>query len=268
MTVIALTSARGAPGVTTTALALTMTWPRPVLLLEADVSGSSSILAGYLGGTRSHDRGLIDLALAHRSGTLFTGLQQSSVDLPGSKKWLLPGLVSPAQAGNLRPVWDPLATVLSGLEREGMDVIIDAGRLGAEHAPMPLLRQAEVTLLVTRTTLPAIAATRARAKLLAEDLAQQGTGSDGFGLLLIGDGQPYSAREIVTAVGVPVIASIGWDPVHAEVYSVGTPARRLETSVLTRSVTAAASSIQQLATSRRTRLAPGSLVGQEGHTHA
>jgi len=268
MTVIALTSARGAPGVTTTALALTMAWPRPVLLLEADVSGSSSILAGYLGGTRAHDRGLVDLALAHRSGNLFTSLQQSSVDLPGAKKWLLPGLVSPAQAANLRPVWDPLADVLSGLEREGMDVIVDAGRLGAEHGPVSLLRQAEVTLLVTRTSLPAIAATRARAKLLGEDLAQQGTGNDGFGLLLIGEGQPYNSREIVTAVGVPVIASIGWDPVHAEVYSVGASARRLESSTLTRSVTAAASSIQQLATRRRTRLAPGSLVGQEGHTHA
>ena len=32
MTVIALTSARGAPGVTTAALALTAVWPRPVLL--------------------------------------------------------------------------------------------------------------------------------------------------------------------------------------------------------------------------------------------
>ena len=231
MTVIALTSARGAPGVTTTALALTAAWPRPVLLLEADVSGSSSILAGYLGGTRAHDHGLVDLALAHRAGTLFSSLQQSSVELPGTNKWLLPGLVSPAQAANLRPVWDPLAAVLSGLEREGMDVIIDAGRLGAEHGPLPLLRQAEV-------------------------------------MLLVGAGQPYSAREIVTAVGVPVIASIGWDPVHAEVYSVGASARRLENSTLTRSVTAAASSIQQLATSRRTRLAPGSLVEQEGPTHA
>ncbi len=268
MTVVALTSARGAPGVTTTALALTVGWPRPVLLVKADVSGSSSVLAGYLGGSRPHARGLVDLALAHRSGALFAGLREACTALPGADRWLLPGLVSPAQAASLRPVWEPLAAVLAGLEREGMDVIVDAGRLGAEGGPVPLLRHADVTLLLTRTTLPAIAATRARARLLADDLTQQGTGADGFGLLLVGEGQPYTAREITAAVGVPVITAVGWDPVHAEAYSVGAAVRRLEGSILTRSTAAAASAIGQLAAERRSRLAPGALVGQQRQAHA
>lgn len=267
MTVIALTSARGAPGVTTTALALTAAWPRPVLLLEADVSGSSSILAGYMGGTRPHDKGLVDLAVALRADRLLAGLRESSIDLPGEKKWLVPALTSPLQAPTLRPVWDPLAVVLSGLSREGMDVIVDAGRLGAEHGPQPLLRQADVTLLVTRTTLPAIAATRARGRQLAEDLSQRGTGADGLGLLVIGEGQPYSARELAAAVDVPVVASIAWDPVHAEVYSLGSKARKRESSSLIRSVASAASAITQLAADRRNRLTPGTLV-HEGEVHA
>ena len=36
MAVIALGSAAGSPGVTTSALGLALTWPRPVLLIEAD----------------------------------------------------------------------------------------------------------------------------------------------------------------------------------------------------------------------------------------
>ena len=42
MAVIALTSASGSPGVTTTALGLALLWPRPVLLVEADPTGGSA----------------------------------------------------------------------------------------------------------------------------------------------------------------------------------------------------------------------------------
>jgi len=58
MAVLALTSAKGAPGVSTAALAMTLLWPRPALLLEADPTGGSSVLAGYLRGTVDHSRGL------------------------------------------------------------------------------------------------------------------------------------------------------------------------------------------------------------------
>ena len=43
MAVVAFTSAKGRPGVTVAALAATLRWPRPVLLVEADVAGGSSI---------------------------------------------------------------------------------------------------------------------------------------------------------------------------------------------------------------------------------
>ena len=47
MAVVALASASGSPGVTTTALGLALLWPRPVLLVEADPTGGSR-LAGRL----------------------------------------------------------------------------------------------------------------------------------------------------------------------------------------------------------------------------
>jgi hypothetical protein len=162
MAVVALTSAKGAPGVTTTALALTLAWPRPALLVEADVSGSSSVLAGYFRGTRKHDRGLIDLAAAHRDGRIEDGVWDSAVPLDEQQKWLLPGLTTSTQSGTMRNLWDPLATVLRSLDTSGIDVIVDAGRSDVHNAPMPLLREADVSLLVSRTDLPSIAAARMR----------------------------------------------------------------------------------------------------------
>ena len=67
MAVVALTSASGSPGVTTTAVGLALTWPRPVLLIEADPTGGSGVLAGYFRGTREYDVGLIELALSPAS---------------------------------------------------------------------------------------------------------------------------------------------------------------------------------------------------------
>lgn len=46
MAVLALTSAKGAPGVSTAALAMTLLWPRAALLAECDPAGGSSVLAG------------------------------------------------------------------------------------------------------------------------------------------------------------------------------------------------------------------------------
>jgi cellulose biosynthesis protein BcsQ len=59
MAVIALASAAGSPGVTTTAVGLAFSWPRPVLLVEADPTGSSGFLAGFFRGIREYDGGLI-----------------------------------------------------------------------------------------------------------------------------------------------------------------------------------------------------------------
>ena len=57
MSLIALTSAKGSPGVTTAALAVALTWPlgspgSRVLLLDADMAGGD-IAAGYLRGAVS-----------------------------------------------------------------------------------------------------------------------------------------------------------------------------------------------------------------------
>ena len=274
MAVLALTSAKGAPGVSTAALAMTLLWPRAALLAECDPAGGSSVLAGYLRGTVAHTRGLLPLALAQRYESLEQALWPQTVPLTGDPhaasvgagagdRWLLPGLSDAAQAPSTAALWGPLGSVLAGLERAGTDVIVDAGRLGTTHAPTALLRQADLVLLVMGTNLPAVAAAKARLNLLREDLSVTGTAgrTDGhlsnLALLLVGAGRPYSAKEISVACGVPVVACLAWDPASAEVLAAGAiPGRRFDGSPLVRSTRAAISASSALIRQRRDRLAP------------
>ncbi len=76
MAVIVLASAAGSPGVTTSAFGLALTWPRPVLLIEADPTGGSAMLAGFFRGTTAQTTGLLDLAWAHRQGLLADALAE------------------------------------------------------------------------------------------------------------------------------------------------------------------------------------------------
>jgi hypothetical protein len=264
MAVLALTSAKGAPGVSTAALAMTLLWPRSALLVEADPAGSSA-LAGYLQGTVDHSRGLLGLAMAHRRGELREALWTQTVPLnssaPGAqKRWLLPGISDAAQGASTAGLWGPLAAVLASLDDEGVDVLVDAGRAGSAQPPTALLRQADLVLLVLGSSLPAIAATRARLGLLTEELgppsAPAGTQSR-MRLLLIGESRPYSAREIAAALGVPLLASLAWDPANANVLTVGaSPGRHFESCPLLRSTRAAINASGDLMAENRRQLLP------------
>lgn len=273
MAVIALASAKGSPGVTTTAVALTLIWPRPVLLVEADVSGSSSILAGYFGGRVRHDRGLVDLAAAHRQGRLSTGVRDSAISIgdSGNAKFL-PGLINSAQVSTVAQLWEPLAVVLRGMDANGVDVIVDAGRLGVAGGPAALLREADATVLVLRTDLPAIAAARARAGVLREDLTSRGAGEDAAWALLVGEDQPFGRREVREHTGLPVAASIDWDPSAAQVVSHGkAPAseKKFSGSKFVRSTHAAVTQLDSIIRGRQEQLQGGraAFAGQTRGEH-
>lgn len=243
MAVVVLTSASGSPGVTSTALGLALTWPRPVLLVEADPTGGSAILAGYFRGTVAPTSGLIGLALAHREGRLEAELPSAALPIPRHDAMLLPGVRSHAQARSLTPVWEPLLTALRGLERTGQDVIVDAGRLGLAGSPEPLIHGADLTLLTARTDLPSLSAARSWAATLRDERTTLGT-EGGLGLLLVGEGRPYAACEVSKVLGLPTVATVAWDSDGAAVFSHGaTPPRRFDTSGYARSLRAARSAI-------------------------
>jgi hypothetical protein len=109
------------------------------------------------------------------------------------------------------------------LESTGQDVIVDTGRLGLVGSPEPLLANADLTLIVTRSTLPALSAVRPWAYSL-----QRGTFDwQQSGVLIVGEGQPYRSREVTQVLNLPVVATLADDGESAAVFSRGsTPPKK------------------------------------------
>ena len=221
MSLVVLTSASGSPGVTTTALGLALAWHRPCLLVEADPTGGSAVAAGYLRGSTVPPEAMIELALAQQDGRpLRDTLAQVTLDLPGSDKRYVPGTRSHEQARSLVGLWEPLAVALRSLEETGQDVVVDAGRLGLFGSPEPLIEAADLALIAVRTDLVSLSAARSWAESLRERFDRAGAGSS-LGLLLVGEGEPFGAREVAKVLALPVVATVAWDPEHAVVLSRG-----------------------------------------------
>ena len=248
MAMIALVSAAGSPGVTTTAVGLGLTSSRPALIVEADPTGGSAVLAGFFRGGSEHTGGLLDLVWAQRDGRLAEELPRSLVPFPDSSASLLPGVRSHAQSRNVSGIWEPLTATLKGLRGTGQDVIVDAGRLGLTDAPEPLVYAADVTLLVLRSDLVSVSAARSWADTLRSGFDRIG-GLDRLGVLLVGDGRPYKAGEVGSVLGLPVVASMAWNEAAAAVFSRGArPPRRFTTSGYLGSLGAAWAAIDRTVT--------------------
>lgn len=261
MAVIVLTSASGAPGVSTSAFGLALAWPRRVLLVEADPGGGSDVLAGWFNGRPPHDRGLVNLtmALAYSSSGappqqwLPSAIAEVVVPIPNSRVDVVTAIRSPAQAGALGRLWEALARTAPTLESSGVDVIVDAGRLGMTNAPTPLIEAADVALLTVGSSLPAIATARGWSREMLTRLGQVGM-TDHLALLVVGPDRPYGAREVSDLLSLPLVATLPWDPRTAEAIHLGRPSRRLGRSPLVTALRGAAARTAQLAARNRERL--------------
>lgn len=151
MVMICLVSAKNAPGVTTTAVALAEIWPRPVLVAECDPR-YGDILAGYQQGTGDMTKGLLGLAAIHQRSDITQQVYNFVQPLsPGSEARLLAGIQVPAQAAGVAALWEPLSHLLPSLivKRRPVDVLVDCGSLHSAYAPLPLIRNADLVLLLT-----------------------------------------------------------------------------------------------------------------------
>ncbi|MFD9338639.1 hypothetical protein ACFWBF_30230 [Streptomyces sp. NPDC060028] len=258
MAVIALAGGLGAPGVTTTAMALLIAWPlaegHRVVLAEADPDGGA-VLPGALQGTVGSTHGLRNLALAARQGQLAEAFWRQLVDVTeaGSRdRLVLPGLYDPAHASAMEPVWKPLASLFAGIEAHQHDVLVDLGRRGMVGASAVLAQQADVVVVVARNTLRSLQQAQVRLASLREQL---GASAD-IGLLMVDEG-PFSKEEVRKHLDVTVTAVMPWRPNEAAVLSDGAEQpRRFESGPLMRSARSAAVRLQELVAIRRSRLAP------------
>jgi hypothetical protein len=238
--ILLLTSASGAPGVTTLGVGLTLCWPRSVLLSDCDPGAHQAVLAGYLAGTSAEGKGLLRVAEAHRDRRALTEvvIDQSVAltDDDGASRLFLPGFTRPTSAGLFAGTWPDLADAFARLDDHGYDVIVDAGRLGSTGLPSALVERADLTALVLRSDLRSIVSARVQLLALREHPRLQATQRN-LGLILVGSGQPYSAREIAKSLGAPVIAEIADDPACARHLSDGEPRpRKFDSTKLARSL--------------------------------
>jgi hypothetical protein len=253
MSIVLLTSAGGAPGVTTTALGLSAAWGQGCLLADCEREPTQSVLAGHLGGADPTGYGLPALATAHREGQpLGTTLLRATMPLParadGPPRWFLPGFAGITASDHFTPVWPPLMEAFHEAGRGGVDVVIDAGPIGRHGLPPALVQRSDVVGVCCRTNLRSLARLRLYLPVLGASLTDAGTQ---LGLVLIGPGRPYGSREIAAQFEVPVIAEIAFDERAAAVLSDGeVPPRRYAESPFSRSLTAAASRISAILAQR------------------
>jgi len=217
MSTVVLASASGAPGVTTTALGLTLAWPGEVTLVDADRAAAQTVLAGYLSGRSTHGMGLQGVLQAFRERRpLAEALAANRLVLPPAPpgrgaeaaqapaRWFVPGFARLGSVDLFESVWAPL---LDGARTSGVDLVVDAGRVGHRGLPPDLVGGADVVGLVCRTSLVSLAALRLHVPPLVD------AGAPGrVGLVLVGPGRPYGAREVAGQFGVPVLAEVPWEP--------------------------------------------------------
>jgi hypothetical protein len=248
MAILLLASTGGSPGVTTLAVGLALTWPRPILLADCDPGAHQAILAGYLAGRSAGGKGLLRVAEAHRDRrplreavldqTLLLSAEEES------RRLFLPGFTKPASGLHFGGVWEDLAEAFDRLGEVDLDVIIDCGRIGPSGPPAALLERSAVTAVVVTSTLRSIMSARVHLSTLRDHPRLAYSDHGRLGLIVVGEGQPYRRGEIAKALDVPVITSIAHDRQSAAHLSDGRPRhRRFDTSHLIRSIRDASSQL-------------------------
>lgn len=222
MALIGLTSLSGSPGVTTTAVAWATCSQTPTLLIEADLTGGSPILAGRFRSTVPHERSLLALATYDAGASAVDVLREQALDLPGAvaESKVVPGLAEQSQAGALSGLWADLGLALQELSsRQGLDVLVDLGRL-APTAPWSLIGQLEQLLVMGPATLPGLITLHNNLPAVAGRLTQTA-----LGVVLVAPAREgFGVKEAAAVLQpVSVLAAVEHLPKPAAAYSLGWP---------------------------------------------
>ena len=206
MSVLAVASAKSSPGVSTVAELVVQLRPgdRRCVLLDCDPAGGEWLLRPGA----SREPGLVSLATAGRRdlppGEVLRHLQHF-----GDRLEVLVGPAAGRQAWNaLDLLAERLVSHLRGLE--GIDAVVDCGMLCPASPALPVVRAADVVVVVSRPT--------ARAVVHLAPWVQQlgGDGADVVGALVEGPRSrhepTYRPDEVAEALGVEVVACLPHDP--------------------------------------------------------
>ncbi|MBC7593427.1 MAG: hypothetical protein H7288_05745 [Kineosporiaceae bacterium] len=155
--IVALFTAKGSPGATSSALALTAVWSRPAVLLDADPSGSDLVYrcATVGGGPVAAVPNILGLASSLR-GDRSTQVESWTQRL-GCGVDLVAGVTSPGQARGMADLWPSVASAATASE---VDVIVDLGRLHRQSPTVALVAAAALVIPVLAATLSSLTHTR------------------------------------------------------------------------------------------------------------
>lgn len=217
-----VTSGKAAPGVTTSVWALTLAWPRAVLVADCDPAGGD-MASGLLAGRVSAEHGLLSWSTSARRGVpAMTGARmfaQHVFELPERPEaWFMPGFTNVTQGFSFtEDVWERLALALErSFASIGRDALVDAGRLVGDRGIWPVVQAADHVLLAVRPSVRSVHAAQDAATKLRYELGDLGKVS----ALVIGSG-PYSSGEVSSALQVPLGGTLPQDARVASMLSDG-----------------------------------------------
>jgi hypothetical protein len=226
-----LGSVKGAPGVTTAALAMAAVWvDGQVTVAELDMDGG--VLAARRG--LGLEPGLVTLAADLRHG--MTPLDPHLQPLSDT----VDALVAPASPQQMHTALAVAGTrVWAALDRRGDAVLVDGGRLRSTGPTGELARRATATLLVARPRLEDVALLRGHLPTLRRAGVRP--------LLVLADDGPYTATDVAAAVDAEVVGELPRDPRAAGALNGGTGRRALRRSPLLRAARTLTDALTDLA---------------------
>jgi len=224
MTLVAFLSGRS-HGVTTTAHALSLTWPslRRAIVAEVDPAGGTLAARQDL----IPEPGLTTLAAAGRRGLATDAVLGHCQQLRDGGVALLAPITPERTASALSVLGPRLGTALDAVA--GVDVLADCGRIDSRSPSLELARSARYVVIVVAPTLEGVAHSQGRVEVL-------GLSPGRAAVLTIGS-RPYPPDEVGGALGLPVLGSLANDRQGAQDLAAGRFGRR---SNLFRSATAIA----------------------------
>lgn len=218
---VVVAAGKTSPGATAAAIALSLAWPREVLLVDADPFGGD-VVPGLLPGRVTADAGLLTWATATRREPALAAVEQVPdhvVALPEAPHvWIMPGLQNATQMGAVTTAWSRLSQSLERVSSVlGHDVIVDAGRLG-EQSCWPIVEAADALLLTVRPTLRSVSAA-----VGAVDLIKRKVGDTDHTRLVVTGSGPYTAGQVGELVQVERVGGLPADARTAASLTDGAP---------------------------------------------
>jgi hypothetical protein len=226
---VSFVSAKGAPGVTTSVLAIASRWFRPAVVVEADPFGAD-VPAGLGRGSWPPDTGLLELVVAVRGQPLEPALRRTVFVPTPHAPPVLAGFGGLGQAAAV-----PWLQLASGFGRlSDADVLADCGRHAPHDGVASLLATSDHVVLVSGSSLRAARAS-ARLVPVLQELLADGLAEADLSLLVVRPSEPYSGAEVAQGCGIPALGELPDDPRAARVWSDGAaPGRGFSRSALQR----------------------------------